>query len=644
MRVFTVLGPSQSGKTTLVQHLAALEGGGRPEAADHLALTVFPFLGEDWCAIDVTGGPEFAAMAGGALMASDAAVLCVPADPDAAMLAAPWLRAVEESGTPCVIFINKMDAARGRVRDVVAALQGYSGHSVVLRQIPIREGGAVVGAVDLISERAWRYREGMTSALIELPAAERDREVEARGALLEGLSDYDDTLLGELIEDRTPPTSALYAIAAREMQDAVIVPALLGASAHHNGVMRLMKALRHEVPRVEVLRRRLAGDGPEPLAVAFHAQNRRHLGKVGFLRALGEGVSAGAPMGGGNLGGFTPLGGAAAPHALPAGAVGLAVKSDQLAAGRPLRAEAALPAPAWMAAQRPSMARLITATSERDETRLSAALARLAETDPYLKVEQDAESGQALVWVQGPIHLRRVVEHLSEDFGVAVAQAQRPPRLRETISSERIHAYRHRKQTGGAGQFADVTIRVAPRGRGEGFAFDEAVKGGAVPRNYIPAVEEGVREALGRGPLGFPVIDVGVTLLDGKHHAVDSSDQAFAIAGRMAAREAFAEAGPVLLQEIERVEIHLPSVCSGAMVSLVAGLKGQVLGFDRDPFCRGWDVFRALLPAAADEDLLREIAAATQGTGWAESRFDHYEEVWGRDAEAVAKARATARA
>ncbi|MBA3910805.1 MAG: elongation factor G, partial [Rhodobacter sp.] len=204
MRVFTVLGPSQSGKTTLVQHLAGLESGGKPEIADHLALTRFSFLDEDWCAIDVVGGPECWAMTGAALMASDAAVICVPADPEAALLAAPWMRQVEASGTPCFLFINKMDAAKGRVRDIVEALQAHSTHSIVLRQIPIREGGIVVGAVDLISERAWRYREGLTSALVEIPAAERSREAEARAQLLEGLSDFDDTLLEELIEDRAP--------------------------------------------------------------------------------------------------------------------------------------------------------------------------------------------------------------------------------------------------------------------------------------------------------------------------------------------------------------------------------------------------------------------------------------------------------
>lgn len=637
MRVFTVLGPSQSGKTTLVQHLAALEGGAaKPEPADHLALTRFAFMGEDWCAIDVAGGPEYAAMSRGALMASDIAVLCVPPDPEAAMLAAPWLRAIEASGTPCLIFVNKMDAAEARMRDIVAALQDYSSHAIVLRQVPIREGGQVVGAVDLISERAWRYRAGSTSTLVEMPAAVRDRESEARTELLEHLSDFDDRLLEQLIEDRIPATGNLYSIAARETQEKAVVPAFMGAGLHNNGVLRLMKALRHEAPQVAGLRARLGGAA---IAVAFHAQSRKHLGKVAFLRALAEGVATGAQLGGGNLGGLNGLNGTAAPSPLPPGEVALAVKSDQLSAGQPLTAEAALPVPAAVRGHPPMLARVLVPANDRDEVRLSAALARLAETDPCLAVEQDADSGHALLRVQGPMHLRRVIEMLAEDFGIAVEASPRPGRWKETISQPVATHYRHRKQTGGAGQFADVVLSVTPRGRGEGFAFDEVVKGGAVPRNYIPSVEEGAREAMGRGPLGFPVIDVGVTLSDGKHHAVDSSDHAFRTAGRMGVKEALAQAGPVLLQGIERVHIHVPSACSGALVSLVSTLKGQVLGFDRDPDRRGWDVFRALLPAAAEEELMHALAGATQGTGWFEAEFDHYEEVYGREAEAISKAR-----
>lgn len=641
MRLITVMGPSQSGKTELVKRLAHLDGHPpKVEQAGHLALSRFTFLGEPWCAIDMAGGPEYARMAGAALLASDAVVLCVAPDPAEAVLAAPYLRAIEAAGTPCLIFINRMDTPKGRVRDIVSALQAYTSHAVVLRQIPIREGGQVVGAVDLISERAWRYREGLPSVLVEMPNAESDREKEARSALLEHMSEYDDKLLEELIEDHEPARGALFEIARRETQESVILPCFLGAASHANGVMRLMKALRHEAPGVEALADRIGG--AKALAVGFHAQYRKHLGKCVFIRALSAGVAQGGALGGATIGGLSELGAKSGHDQLAVGDVAIAVKADHLNAGMIYGAADAWPAPDWARGAPPGLARLLTPAHERDDVRLSAALARLAEADPALAIQQDEGSGHALLRVQGPMHLRHTLVQLADGFGVEVEALAPQPRYRESISAAIEETYRHRKQSGGAGQFADVALTVGPMGRGEGFRFSETVKGGAVPRNYIPSVEEGARDALVKGPLGFPVIDVAVTLTDGKHHAVDSSDYAFRTAGRQGVKEALAKAGPVLLQPVERVDVHIPSIFAGSMVSLISSLKGQVLGFDRDPACRGWDIFRALLPAAAEEDLITALGSATQGTAWHEASFDHYEELYGREAERISKEHAVA--
>jgi elongation factor G len=643
MRSVLVMGPSQSGKSTLIARLAALEGrGAAGEAADPLAVTRFAFMGDRWCALELAGGTDFAGMAGAALMAADVALLCLPPDPGAAVLAAPYLRAVEAAGTPCMIFVNRMDAPQGRVRDIVAALQAYSGHAIVLRQVPIREGGQVVGAVDLISERAWRYRPGQPSALVEMPADLRDREAQARTELLEHMSDFDEALLEELIEDSQPRSDALFAIAARETAEAVLVPVFLGSAAHRNGILRLMKALRHEAPGPDRLAARLAGGGAAPVAVAFHARVRKHLGKVTVLRALSGGLAVGQRLAGGNLGGLAAPDAGPAPEAAEAGEVLVAVKSDHLPACAPLGPEGTLPRPAWAEPPAPMLARVLSPAHERDDVRLSAALARLAETDPALSLSTAEEGGKPVLRVQGPMHLRRVLAQLADDFGVAVTDAPCPAHFRETVVARAEVTHRHRKQTGGAGQFADVAVTLAPRGRGEGFAFAETVKGGTVPRNYFGAVEAGAQEALGRGPLGFPVVDVGVTLTDGKHHAVDSSDHAFRTAARMAVREGLEKAGPVLLQAVVRVTVSLPSVWSGALVPLFATLKGQVIGFEGDPAQRGWDLFAALLPEAALDDLHRALAAATQGTARFTAAFDHYEELYGREAEAISKARLAA--
>jgi elongation factor G len=639
MRCVTVLGPSQSGKTEVVKALAGLEGQAvSTEQAGSIGLTHFTFMNEPWCLIDTSGSPEFARVSGAALLASDLAVLCVAPDPDVAVLAAPYLRAIEASGTPCLIFVNRMDAPVGRVRDIVSALQAYTNHLIVLRQIPLREGGKVIGAVDLISERAWRYREGMPSALIEMPQAETAREREARSALLEHMSEYDDALLEELIEDREPGRGVLFDIARRETQQSVTLPVFLGAASHKNGILRLMKALRHETPDVGALRDRLGV--PDALAVGFHAQHRQHLGKCVFLRALRDGVAQGGKLAGASIGGLSVLGAGSGHASLSQGDVGLAVKADQLDAGRIFTATDKQSAPDWARGAPPAMARLITPLHDRDEVRLSTALARMAEVDPMLDLGHDERSGQAVLRVQGPMHLRQALTSLSDDFGVEVEIAIPVPLYRETITRNADVSYRHRKQSGGAGQFADVTVGVAPLERGDGMRFVDAVKGGVVPRAYIPAVEEGAKDALMAGPMGFGVTDVTITLTDGKHHSVDSSDHAFRTAARMGVKEALAKAGPVVLQPILRVDVHVPSIHAGAMVSLISALKGQVLGFDRDAAFRGWDVFRALLPASVEDDLIATLASATQGTAWHETRLDHYEEMYGKDAERISREQA----
>ncbi|MDP1669968.1 elongation factor G [Phaeovulum sp.] len=639
MRCFTVLGPSQSGKTTLVRALSQLEGATpRTETAGNLALTRFTFLNEPWCALDVAGGAEPSGTTGSALAASDAVILCVPSDPAAAVLAAPYLRVIEASGTPCLIFINKMDTPQGRVHDIVSSLQGYSQHTLVLRQIPIREGGVVVGAIDLISERAWHYQEGKPSFMMEIPDSMREVEHQARAELLEHLSEFDDGLLEELIEDREPPTGELFQTAARILQDNKLIPAYLGAASHVNGVMRLMKALRHEAPSVATLRTRLSPTG-EAIAVGFHAEFQKHLGKAVYLRALGDGVKAGTTLAGGNVGNLTELGETGAAT-LAAGSVGVAVKADHLNSGRLFTASSAVECPDWVRGHRPILARILLPSNERDEARMSTALARMQETDLGIEVAQDEDTGHSVLRVQGPLHLRRILASIADDFDVKVTDQIPGTSYRETISRQAEEHYRHRKQSGGSGQFADVVLIVRPQERGAGFAFDEVVKGGAVPRNFISSVEEGARDATKSGPLGFPVIDVAVTLTDGKHHAVDSSDHAFRTAAKMGTREALQNAGPVLLQPIERMEIHAPSVFSGAIVSLISTLKGQVLGFEPNPEARGWDVTRLLLPGSSRDDLIRGLGTATQGTGWFESSFDHYQELHGKEAEAICRAHA----
>jgi elongation factor G len=610
--------------------------------SDRLGLRRFDYLGESWGVFDVAGGTDNLGTAGHTLAASDAAVLCVPPDPDAAPLAAPYLRLIEESGVPCSLFVNRMDAAEGRVRDTVAALQAYSGHLIALRQVPIRDAAGVVGAVDLISERAWQYQEGKPSALIAMPDEMRDREHEARTELLEHLADFDDALLEQLIEDREPAPENVYALVAEVHRKNEVIPAFLGSALHMNGVNRLMKSLRHESTDVSAIADRL-GAG-EAVAIGVFADNRKHVGKSVLLRALGTGVQHGQMLGGASISSLNDIGGGQIAGVVDPGALAVAVKSDHLNPGAVFTQDGTRDLPGWTRGQPPSYRRIVTPLHDRDDVRLSSALARLDAIDPGMTLGQDEETGHAVVNLQGPMHLRRLTGVLQSDFDIEVEAHPLAGSFRETISRRVEKHYRHRKQSGGAGQFADVHLIVEPLPRGEGFRFEETVKGGAVPRNYIPSVDAGAQDALTRGPLGFRVIDVAVTLTDGKHHAVDSSDHAFRTAGLQGVREALKEAAPVLLQPIDHVAIHVPSVYAGQLVALISSLKGQVLGFDPHPEARGWDVFRALLPAPSEEDLFQSLGGLTHGTAWYEARFDHYQEMHGKEAEKVRSDRADAMA
>ena len=643
-----ILGANGVGKSTLAARLAALEGGRMPPAQAHeIAVAEFAFLGDSWTVLDCPGSLEFMQQAMDALLVADIAVICVSPNPDHAVLAAPFIRLTEQAHVPTLLFVNRADEAQAPARDIVAALQGYSRHPVVLRQMPIRDEGRIVGAVDLVSERAWKYREGEPSELIEIPAGMLDDEHERRGEFLESLSEYDDWLLEELIEDRAPATGALYGICSRVLAEGTVVPAFIGSAEHSNGVFRLMKALRHEVPTLDALKARIdggveGGAGGGALAASFLARHRRHVGKTVYARAFAE-LKSGDRLGGGALGPLAVVHGEKfeQAQAVRPGQVFSAIKSDHLEGGR-LYAADEVPAPGWYRPLQPLLRTGIAPAQDKDDAKLSEAISKVVREDPSLTAEHDSETGAHVLAGQGALHLRRARETIAEALGVETVEKPLTPPLRETISKPVDVHYRHKKQSGGAGQFADVKLKVGPVTRGDGFQFDQTIHGGSVPRNYIPAVEAGAREATDRGPLGFPVVDIQVTLQDGQYHSVDSSDMAFRIAARGGVRQALEEAGAVLLEPIYEVRFFVPSVFTGALNPMVSSRRGQVLGFDRVADAEGWDEFRALLPGTALDDLIADLRSITQGVGRYEAAFHHYQELYGRDAETMIQSRAKA--
>jgi elongation factor G len=663
-RCIAIVGPFQSGKTTLLE--AILErtgavsragrvadgdsvGDGSAEARAH-GMSIEPnvatvdFLGDTMTFVDCPGSTEFLHEMRNVMPACDAAVVVCEADERKIPALEVTLRELEEAGVPRFLFINKIDTATRRIRETLALLQRASRTPLLLRQIPIWRDGIAVGFIDLALERAFIYREHAPSEVVDLPDGEDIREREARYAMLERLADYDDELMEDLISEIEPPRDLVFDDLARELKESHVVPVLIGAAERGNGVTRLLKALRHEAPTVAETRARLgvAEDGP-PLAQVMKSLHMGQGGKLSVARVLrgafreGDTVvgSRGSEARIGSLlqllgGATTRVGEAKAGATLGFGRLEGIATADSFATGK-ARPEAVLSS----APPEPVYAVALRVRDRKDDVRLSSALSKLTEEDPSLLVDSRPEIGEIRLLGQGEMHLRVAVEKLSSRFQVGVETGKPKVAYCETIRLPAAARGRHRKQSGGHGQFGDVMIEVQPLPRGEGFAFQDRITGGVVPRQYIPSVETGVRDALKCGPLGYPVVDLAVALTDGSYHTVDSSDAAFQAAARLALAEALPKAKPVLLEPILSVEITIPSEALSKATGLVTARRGQILGYDGRPGWTGWDVISATIPESEIGGLIVELRSVTAGVGTFSTRFDHMAELSGRPAEMV---------
>jgi elongation factor G len=602
------------------------------------------FMGDSYTFIDCPGSVEFAHDMRAALPAVDAAIVVCEADEKKLPQLQIILRELEDLKVPRFLFLNKIDRANKRIRETLGTLQPASRVPLVLRQIPIWNGELIEGFVDLALERAFVYREHKASEVIELEGGNLDREKEARFSMLEKLADHDDALMEQLLEDIPPPRDAVFDDLARELRDGLICPVLLGCAIRANGVLRLLKALRHESPGVAETAKRLGVPASkDALGYVFKTMHLQHGGKLSLTRLLSGHLDDGATLqsssgGTGRVSGILSVSGAhdtkrAAAEAGEAVALG---KLDALKTGDTV--SSGKTAPASLVAVEPMpgvLAISIAANDRKDDVKLGQALLRLNEEDPSLTMVQNAQTHDTVLWGQGEMHLRVAMERLKDRFGVNVKS--HPPAIgyQETIRKAVTQRGRHKKQSGGHGQFGDVVLDIKPLPRGSGFEFQEKVVGGAVPRNYIGAVEEGVVDGLTRGPLGFPVIDVQVTLTDGSYHSVDSSDLAFRTAARIGLNEGLPQCQPVLLEPIHVVEIVCPNDATAKINAILSARRGQILGFDTRENWQGWDCVRAMMPEAEIGELIVELRSATAGAGSFTRQFDHMAEVTGRAADQI---------
>jgi elongation factor G len=292
----------------------------------------------------------------------------------------------------------------------------------------------------------------------------------------------------------------------------------------------------------------------------------------------------------------------------------------------------------------PVLAIAVTAKERKDDVKLGQAIHKLVDEDPSITIVHNPETHEVVMWGQGEMHLCVASERLAERFGVAITTRKPSVGYNETIKKAVQQRGRHKKQSGGHGQYGDVVLDIKPLPRGSGFKFEDKITGGVVPRNYIPSVEEGVVNALKHGPLGFQVVDLSVALVDGSYHTVDSSDMAFQTAGRIGISEGLPQCQPVLLEPIHMVEIVCPTDATAKMNAILSGRRGQILGFDTREGWDGWDMVRAKMPESEIGDLIIEVRSATAGVGSFTFKFDHMAELTGKTAEQIVAARRQAQA
>ncbi len=663
-RCIALVGPYQSGKTTLLEAIlyrcGSIPRQGRladkntvgdatPEARAlgmgvEVNVASAKFMGESFTFLDCPGSVEFTQDMRECLPACDAAIVVCEADEKKAPALQLILKQLEALRLPHFIFINKVDKSTSRPHEALSWLQPASNLPLVMRELPIWKDGVIAGYIDLALERAFIYRKNAEAEVVAIPADLSAEEKEGHFALLERLADHDDVIMEQLLSDQEPAQDRVMQDLAREAADGLITPVFFGAAEFGNGISRLLKALRHEVPDVTQTASRLSlkpTNGATALILKTLYTERG--GKISVTRILNGEIADGSIIYGSG-GQETRVAGVVAllgqtqtklTKALTGETVGLS-RLEGISTGETIGTVKGKTIQLLARAKTPSLfGKAISVHDRKDEVKLTQSLSKLIEEDLSLSLNHDSVTHELVLWGQGEIHLRAALERLKNKFGLDAATNLRKIGYQETIRKPIQIRGRHKKQSGGHGQYGDIVVEIKPLPRGQGFAFSDSIVGGSVPKQYIPAVENGIREWLVRGPLGFEVVDFAVNLSDGSYHDVDSSEMAFKLAARAAMAEATPNCQPLLLEPVVNLEIHTPSEHTARINQIITGHRGQVLGYDNREDWAGWDTVKAHMPEAEIASLIVELRSATSGVGTFTFSFDHMAELAGRAADIV---------
>jgi elongation factor G len=592
--------------------------------------------------LDCPGSIEFAQETYNALMGAGAAIIVCEAEVSRVLTLSPIFKFLDDWEIPHLVFINKMDRSKDSFMDVLHALKTVSSRPLVPHQYPIRKGDELVGFIDLVTEQAYHYHTGAAADPVAIPEALKEEEQAARQEMLEELANFDDHLLEELLEEIEPPQEEIVKDLKMELGADLIVPVFMGIAESDYGIRPLLDALVREAPEPTLTaeRRGFKPEGKEPVAQVVKTYYTPQGGKLSLVRVWQGELTDGMSLNGVRVGGIYQMMGQATqslPTATAGDLVALA-RMEEIHTGDTLMATGSkqkveLPKAIAIA---PVFALAVTSEKRSDEVKISGAVAKLIEEDPSLHWEQHGDTHEIILWGQGEIHLKVALDRLERKYNLPMNTHVPQIAYKETIrkAADKVHG-RYKHQSGGHGMFGDVYLNIHPQERGQGFNFSQKIVGGVVPKQYIPGVEMGVRESLDKGPLGFPVVDVAVTLTDGSYHSVDSSEQSFKLAARAAMQEGMAKCSPTLLEPISLVDICAPTDFTSNMMQIISGRRGQILGFEPMSDWKGWDKVSAYLPQAEMQDLIVELRSLTMGVGFFNWKFDHLQEVPDKLAERI---------
>lgn len=651
-RNVALVGPYSSGKTSLLESLLFVTGAitrkgkisDRNTVADsstqardrqmsvEVSVAHSQYQDLNFTFLDCPGSIEFASETYNALVGAGAAIIVCEPVVDRVLTLAPLLKFLDDWEIPHLIFINKMDRCNSHFNEVLQALKSVSSRPLVPQQYPIRQNNEIIGFIDLINEQAYHYHANSPADPVALPDHLKEEEQIARQEMLETIAEFDDHLLEELLEDINPSREEILQDLKQELGADQIVPVFFGMAERDYGVRHLLTALVEEAPAPTITANRRgldpSADGDavvQILKTYFTPQGGRlSLGRI-WQGTLNDGMA----LNGVRIGGIYRLMGQQQQplQQAQAGEIVALGRLEGIATGDVVSSGSQKPDLPKGLQLKPVFALAIAAANRKDEVKLSSALTKLIEEDPSLYWEQHGDTKEVILWGQGEIHLQVALDRLARKYNLPMTTHLPQVPYKETIKTSTKSHGRYKHQTGGHGAFGDVYLDIKPLARGEGFHFHETIVGGVVPKQYIPGVETGVREYLGHGPLGFPVVDIDVTLTDGSYHSVDSSEQAFKQAARLAMTEGLPKCHPVLLEPILSVTVLAPSEYTAKVLQLISGKRGQIQGFEASAEWKGWDQVTAYLPQAEMHDLIVELRSLTMGVGFFQWDEDHLQEV-----------------